>query len=138
MSSSDDSWQDVIQQACDGYALPGMAVGFYTPAEGKQTFSFGYRGHRQKQKLQANDRFAFTSISKGISAACIGCVLEANNIPWDTPLKGFVPKLELGNTIANEQANWLDFLLHQAGIPAADPIWWRQPLDLQSALSVIG
>ncbi|KAF2117005.1 beta-lactamase/transpeptidase-like protein [Lophiotrema nucula] len=106
---------------------PGLAIGII---HGGQIVHEDYRGHRDLQTAQPVTRetiFHVASLTKAITAAAIGILVDRGDLAWDTPVGALLPIADADKS----QLTMVDFLSHRTGVT------WADALYLQSNNSIL-
>jgi CubicO group peptidase (beta-lactamase class C family) len=108
---------------CDEWRVPGMVVGVTNAQTTLWEAAIGYRDYRAHHRLMLDTRFAIGSLTKAFTCAALAILVDQQRLAWDTPLKHYLPTLELCHPDLTAQVTLRDVLLHRTGLASADHLW---------------
>lgn len=124
-------------RAIDINNVPGAAVAVTDGRELLFAEGFGRKGLSGSSSIQADTRFAIASISKGMTALVTGQTLREHGLSYDIPVKSILRNFALPDAYASEHCTVRDLLLHRAGLPSGDTMWWRRPLSEEDIIDLL-
>lgn len=108
--------------------VPGVAVAVIRGGEVIYTKTYGYRDLENKLPVTGNTVFRIGSITKSMTAASAGLLVQQRRLDWDTPVREYVPELRLQDAFATERMTIRDMLTHCSGLPRHDMVWFHEDL----------
>ena len=100
------------------YAVPGAVVAIASPNGTVFVKGYGVRKTGEPEPIDRDTRFQIASMSKFLTAAAIGTVVDGGTIGWDQPVRSFDPSLVMAEPYATQWVTLRDFLAHRSGLPA--------------------
>lgn len=80
------------------------------------TQSFGYRDVEAKLPPDEQTVYHIASLSKAVTSAAFGILVEEKKIDWDTPVKTILPEFDHPDRTIREELNIADLLSHRGGL----------------------
>lgn len=108
-----DSW---VESGRQDWKIPGMAVGIVK--DGKVIFAQGF-GEKQLgsgDRVDANTIFSIASVSKNITAAALGILVDEGKIDWDDKIIAHIPWFQLKDPWITDEITIRDALIHRVGL----------------------
>lgn len=108
-----DTW---VESARVDWRIPGLAIGIVK--DGKVVYAKGF-GEKQLEsgtKVDANTIFSIASVSKNITAAALGILVDEGKIDWDDKIKKHIPWFELKDPWVSQEITIRDALTHRVGL----------------------
>lgn len=65
-------------------------------------------------------------MSKAVTAAAVGILVEEKFLDWDTPFSSLVPKFNHFNHTIREETNLVDLMSHRTRLATENAFWWRE------------
>lgn len=115
-----DGFDDFINQKMAEYEVPGAVVGIVENDTVVYLKGFGVREIGKPEKVDPDTRFQVASVSKYITGAAIGTLIDEGKLSWDTPVIRYIPGFELNDTYARDHATLRDLLAHRSGLKKFD------------------
>lgn len=100
------------------YGVPGAVVAIASPSGTIFVKGYGVRKTGEPELVDGDTRFQIASMSKFLTAAAIGTVVDRGSIGWDRPVRSFDSGLVMAEPYATEWVTLRDFLAHRSGLPA--------------------
>jgi CubicO group peptidase (beta-lactamase class C family) len=128
-------FDDYVAQSVRDWKTTGLAVAVVK--DGQIVFAKGYGVRRLGSPEPIDDRtlFAVGSTTKAMTAAAIGMLVDEGKVAWDDPVIKHLPWFALKDPYMTREIRVRDLLIHRAGVPNTDFLWYEQPL---SAREIIG
>ena len=128
-------FDDYVAQSVKDWKTTGLAVAVVK--DGQIVFAKGYGVRRLGSPEPIDDRtlFAVGSTTKAMTAAAIGMLVDEGKVAWDDPVIKHLPWFALKDPYMTREIRVRDLLIHRAGVPNTDFLWYEQPL---SAREIIG
>lgn len=112
-----------VARAVRDWNSPGLAIAVIR--DDSLVFAKGY-GVRELGKTGAVDagtRFAIGSITKAMTVAALGMLVDEGKVKWDEPVITYLPTLQLADPYVTREITVRDLLTHRAGLGNADLLW---------------
>jgi len=115
-----DGFDDFIGRQLTEYAVPGAVVGIVENDSVVYLKGFGVRETGKPAQVDPDTRFQIASVSKYITAAAIGTLVDEGKLDWDTPVVTYLPGFALKDMYAGQHATLRDLLAHRTGLRQYD------------------
>ena len=109
-----------VNRTMTGYGVPGAVVGIVENDSVVYLKGFGVRELGKPSTVDHDTRFQIASVSKYVTAAAIGTLVDEKKLEWDTPVVTYLPGFALNDTYAGEHATLRDLLAHRTGLRQYD------------------
>lgn len=126
MANSLSEIEPVVKEMCRNAGVPGLAIGVIH--NGKVTYQT-YIGHRDLESdlpVDCNTLFYVASLTKAMTATCLGILVHQGKLEWTTPVHEILPDMSKSTELFDAKLNILDILSHRTGKA------WSDALYLQS------
>lgn len=107
-----DSWVEASRQ---DWKIPGMAVGIVKDGEVIYAKGFGEKRLGSGEKVDANTIFSIASVSKNMTAAALGILVDEGKIDWDDKITNHIPWFQLKDPWITKEITIRDALTHRVG-----------------------
>lgn len=114
------SFDDFVSQKMTEYEVPGAVVGIVEDDKVVYLKGFGVRELGKPAAVNPDTRFQIASVSKYVTGAAIGTLVDEGKLEWDTPVVNYLPGFALNDTYAGQHATLRDLLAHRTGLRAYD------------------
>lgn len=108
-----DSWVEPSRQE---WKIPGMAVGIVKNGEVIYAKGFGEKLLGSGEMVDANTIFSIASVSKNMTAAALGILVDEGKIDWDDKIINHIPWFQLKDPWATREITIRDALTHRVGL----------------------
>lgn len=108
-----DQW---IESGRTEWDIPGMAVGIVKNGEVIYAKGFGEKRLGEGDKVDANTIFSIASVSKNMTAAALGILVDENKISWDDKITQHIPWFQMKDPWITNEMTIRDVLTHQVGL----------------------
>ncbi|KAF6229947.1 hypothetical protein HO133_004284 [Letharia lupina] len=119
---------------------PGVSVGVLHHGEVVHTANFGYRDVEAKLAPDEDTIYHIASLSKLITAAGIGILVDDQNLSWKSPISSILPGFNHKDPVITKEANSIDLLAHMAGVASQNQFimqeYGRLSLSQQETLPI--
>lgn len=109
----------VTQKMAD-YEVPGAVVGIVENDTVVYLKGYGVREFGKPEKVDPDTRFQIASVSKYVTGAAIGTLVDEGKLDWDTPVVTYLPDFALMDSYAGQHATLRDLLAHRTGFKPYD------------------
>lgn len=90
------------------------------------TQGFGYRDVEAKLPPDEQTIYHLASLSKAVTSAAFGILVEEKKIDWGTPIKTILPDFDHPDRMVREELNIADLLSHRGGVAAQMALWIQE------------
>src|SRR5690606_21493051 len=87
-----DAW---VESSRQDWKIPGMAIGIVKDGEVIYAQGFGEKRLGSGDPVDANTIFSIASVSKNITAAALGILVDEGKIDWDDKITKHIPWFQL-------------------------------------------
>jgi CubicO group peptidase (beta-lactamase class C family) len=115
-----DGFDAFVNQTMAEYGVPGAVVGIVENDSVVYLKGFGIRELGKTGAVDPDTRFQIASVSKYVTAAAIGTLVDEKKLAWDTPVVTYLPEFALNDTYAGQHATLRDLLAHRSGLREYD------------------
>lgn len=111
-----DDFDQWVESGRKDWNIPGMAVGIVK--DGKVVFEkgFGVKQLGKNEKVDANTIFSIASVSKNMTAAALGILVDRGKINWDDKIVDHIPWFQFKDPWVTREVTIRDVLTHRAGL----------------------
>lgn len=110
-----DGFDEFVTGKLAEYEVPGAVVGIVKDDKVVYLKGFGVREIGKPAKVDPDTRFQIASVSKYVTGAAIGTLVDEGKLDWDTPVVTYLPGFALKDPYAGEHATIRDLLAHRTG-----------------------
>jgi len=108
-----EAWIDSSRQ---NWSIPGMAVGIVKEGEVVFAKGFGEKRLGSGEAVDPNTIFSIASVSKNITAAALGILVDEGKIDWDDKITKHIPWFQLKDPWVTQEMTIRDVLTHRVGL----------------------
>lgn len=108
-----DQW---IENGRKDWKIPGMAVGIVHNGEVIYAKGFGEKKLGHAEKIDENTIFSIASVSKNITAAALGILVDQGKIHWDDKIIQHIPWFQMKDPWITQEITIRDALTHRVGL----------------------
>ena len=108
-----NSW---IESSRKDWKIPGMAVGIVKDGKIVYAEGFGVKQLGSDDKVDANTIFSIASVSKNMTAAALGILVDRGKIDWDDKIISHIPWFQLKDPWVTNEITIRDALTHRVGL----------------------
>jgi len=108
-----DSW---VEESRKDWKIPGMAVGIVKGGKVVYAKGFGEKRLGSGTPVDANTIFSIASVSKNITAAALGILVDEGKIDWDDKITKHIPWFQLKDPWVTQEITIRDALTHRVGL----------------------
>jgi CubicO group peptidase (beta-lactamase class C family) len=121
-----DGFDAIIDKALRDFRVPGVAVGMVHRGQVVYSRGFGYRDVANRLPVTPQTQFAIGSSSKAFTTFALGQVADQGRFDWDTPVREYLPGLQLWDPAATALLTARDMVTHRTGLPRHDLAWYNR------------
>src|SRR5690606_20194028 len=111
-----DNFDEWIENGRKDWQIPGLAVGIVKDGKVVYAKGFGEQQLGSKDLVDANTVFSIASVSKNITAAALGILVDEGLISWDDKITDHIPWFQLKDPWVSKEMTIRDALTHQVGL----------------------
>jgi CubicO group peptidase (beta-lactamase class C family) len=115
-----------IPRICALSGTPGASVGVLHNKEVIYTEGFGYRDVEAQLPPDEQTIYHIASLSKAVTSAAFGILVEEKKTDWGTPIKTVLPDFYHPDRAIREELNIVDLLSHRAGVATQNALWIQE------------
>ena len=115
----------VTQQLTD-FNVPSMSITVVKGEEAIYSKCFGYKDLENKLPPDENTVYAIASLSKAMTATCVGILVDEGKLSWDEPVTNYLPEFRMDDDFATKNITLRDMLSHNSGLPRHDMAWYNK------------
>src|SRR5690554_5376483 len=108
-----DQWLETGRKA---WKIPGMAVGIVKDGNVVYAKGFGERKLGSGEPVDANTVFSIASVSKNMTAAALGILVDKGKLDWDDKILQHIPWFQLKDPWVTREITVRDALIHRVGL----------------------
>ena len=108
-----DTW---VESGRQDWKIPGIAVGIVKNGEVIYAKGFGEKQLGSGDQVDTNTIFSIASVSKNITAAALGILVDEGKINWDDKITKHIPWFQLKDRWVTQELTIRDALTHQVGL----------------------
>lgn len=120
LTSRLDALRPKIEELMRIGGTPGLSLGVMD--QGTQVYfaSYGYRDVEQRLPPNEETILPVCSLTKAVTSAALGILVDENKASWDTLVKDALPSLDIGDETPQNQMTIADLLCHRSGMSWGD------------------
>lgn len=111
-----DNFDKWLESGRQDWNIPGMAVGIVKNGEIIYAKGFGEKRLGGGEPVDANTIFSIASVSKNITAAALGILVDEGKIDWDDKIVKHIPWFQLNDPWVTREVTIRDVLTHRVGL----------------------
>lgn len=108
-----ESW---IEAGRQDWEIPGMAVGIVKDGKVVYAQGFGNKLLGGTDKVDANTIFSIASVSKNITSAALGILVDEGKITWEDKIVQHIPWFQFKDAWITNEVSIKDALTHRVGL----------------------
>lgn len=101
----------------------GLSLGVLHHGEPIYLANFGFRDIEKRLAPDANTIYSCCSLTKALTSAAVGLLVEDGKVKWDTLLTEVVPEWHTRDDVLHTQTTVADLLSHRTGMAWADNLY---------------
>ncbi|KAL8741689.1 MAG: hypothetical protein Q9190_005729 [Brigantiaea leucoxantha] len=137
-----EALRNIITQICSISGTPGLSLGVLHNGEIIHSANFGYRDIEAQLRPDENTVFVLGSLTKALTAAMVGILVDEGKLGWTTQLHDVIPQFQRPENDPTINLTTTDLLSHRTGLPSYDALWLlsdnRIPLERSDAVPILG
>lgn len=108
--------EEWIESGRQDWNIPGMAVGIVKDGKVVYAQGFGEKQLGKPDKVDANTIFSIASVSKNITSAALGILVDEGKIAWEDKIVQHIPWFQFKDAWITDQVTIKDALTHRVGL----------------------
>jgi CubicO group peptidase (beta-lactamase class C family) len=128
-----ESLAAILKETQASWEVPGIAVAVVT----EDTYLFDAIGVRElggKEPMTADTICGIGSVTKAMTAATLGLLIQQGQAGWDDPVRKHLPWFRLSDPLADRDVTLRDLLCHRTGIARHDVLWYKAPWTVEESV----
>jgi len=108
------------------FGVPSLSLAL---VKGDDILYEGCFGHKDVENALTPDphtRYACASVTKAMTAACLGILRDEGKIDWDVPVTEYLPEFRVFDPQDTARITLRDMLAHNTGLPRHDAVWYNR------------
>ncbi|KAL1793830.1 hypothetical protein ACET3X_007251 [Alternaria dauci] len=126
--------QPIVEDLLKISGSPGFAIGAYQHGKIVHEDYYGLRDVEKKLPVNRDTIFHVASLTKAITAAGVGILVDRGDLDWSTPVEDILPFFK-DNTAEKSKLTVSDFLSHRTGITWGDALYLQSNNNLMLSKS---
>lgn len=120
-----------IEALLHRFDVPGLSLAIVYKGEVIYAGGFGTRTMCANEPVDEQTVFAIASMSKSMTAACLGMLVEDGRLNWDDPVAEYLPGFRMVDPVASNGIRVRDLLIHNSGLRdvSGGTIWYGSDYD---------
>lgn len=111
-----EQFEEWILDGMDEWEIPGMALAIVHRDSVVYARGFGVRRLGTREPVDEQTLFGIASVTKNITAAALGMLVDEGMIDWDDRVRDHIPWFELSDPWVAGQVTIRDLLTHKVGL----------------------
>ncbi|MCL2564691.1 MAG: serine hydrolase [Defluviitaleaceae bacterium] len=124
MNFNIDKLNNYITEKMDEFCVPSISIAVVYGEEVVYNKCFGYKDLEKQLPPDENTVYAIASLSKAMTAACAGILVDEGKLSWDEPVITYLPEFRMYDEFATKSVTLRDMLSHNTGLPRHDMSWY--------------
>ncbi|KAL8823980.1 MAG: hypothetical protein Q9191_005398, partial [Dirinaria sp. TL-2023a] len=117
--------EPIINQICEISCSPGLSIGVLHHGEVIHKVNYGYRDIAAKTPPGSDTLYSINSMTKALTAAAVGVLVEDGLLRWDTPVHTILPDFGKGHGEIGRKMTIVDLLSHRSGVISPDTFFFQ-------------
>jgi CubicO group peptidase (beta-lactamase class C family) len=113
-----------IAEIMAAWKVPGLAVAVVQDDKVIFSKAYGYRDAEKKRPVTTKTLFGIGSITKSMTTASLGTLVDEAKLDWDVPVARYLPGFALHDPMSTEHATTRDLASHRSGVPDHWFLWY--------------
>lgn len=121
---------EIIEGIRSASGAPGLAVGIIHHGHIIHEHYCGYRDVEAQLPIDGDTIFHVASLTKAVTAAAVGVLVDRGALKWDTPVDQILPTSK-DSPCTKSKLSVVDFLSHRTGATWADALYLQSNNNIQ-------
>lgn len=120
----------LIEKICEESSSPGLSLGVLHQGQVLYRDNFGHRDVESGKPPDSNTLYNINSMTKALTAAAIGILVEEGITQWNKPIRDSLPEFGDGHGEIGRMITIADLLSHRSGIASPDAFFFQDHNEL--------
>ncbi len=120
----------LIQKICEESSSSGLSLGVLHQGQILYRDNFGHRDVESGKSPDSNTLYNINSMTKALTAAAIGILVEEGRAQWNMPIQEVLPDFGDGHGEIGRMITVADLLSHRSGIASPDTFFFQDNNEL--------
>lgn len=120
----------LIQKICEESSSSGLSLGVLHQGQVLYRDNFGHRDVESGKPPDSDTLYNINSMTKALTAAAIGILVEEGVTQWNTPIQEILPAFGDGHGEIGRMITITDLLSHRSGIASPDTFFFQDDNEL--------
>lgn len=129
--------EQLINKKLTEYNVPSLSIAVVKEEDIIYQECFGFRDLHHSLSPNPQTRYAIASLSKSMTALCLGILKDEGKIDWDIPVVNYVPEFKMYDQYANLNVTLEDILSHKTGVARHDAALIERPIIRKSTKELV-
>lgn len=131
-----DSLSRYANAALAQWNVPGMAISVVLNDSMIYAKGFGVKTVGKNDPVDANTNFSIASLTKAMTAASMGILVDEGRVRWDDPMSNYLPEFKMYDPYVTQAMTIRDLLCHRSGLEtfSGDLVWYGTHYDRSEVL----
>ena len=116
---------EFVERIMQDWKAPGVALTVIKGDEVIFAQGFGKRDVAQGLPVTPQTLFPMASCTKAFTTAAMSVLVDQGMLDWDTPVREYLPRFRLFDSVASERVTPRDLVAHRTGLPRHDLVWYN-------------
>ncbi|KAI9723947.1 MAG: hypothetical protein M1812_000665 [Candelaria pacifica] len=112
-----------VIEICKTSGCPGLSLGVLHRGQIIHKANYGYCDVEAQVQADSDTIYSINSMSKALTAATVGLLVEDGKLSWDTPIQNVIPEFRSSHDVIDGMTTIADLMSHRTGIATADSFW---------------
>jgi CubicO group peptidase (beta-lactamase class C family) len=130
-------FDELVGQVMAEWRIPGLAMAVVRRDEPPLLRCWGVSDIETGAPVTPDTAFPICSVTKSFTATALALLADEGRLDWDSPVRSILPKFQLRDAVAREQASLRDLLTHRTGLPRHDWVHMGGHLDNAGMLDAL-
>ncbi|RNB79739.1 serine hydrolase [Brevibacillus fluminis] len=117
-----------IHKELTKYHVPSLSLAVVKEENIIYQGCFGFRNLHRRLPPDPQTRYPIASLSKSMTALCLGLLKDEGKIDWNIPVVNYVPEFNMYDPYATWNVTLEDMLSHRTGVPCHDAALIERPI----------
>ena len=120
-----ENLEPIISKICEESSCSGLSLGVLHHGEVVHKANYGYRDVKAKTPPDSDTLYSINSMTKAMTAAAIGILVEDGLMRWDTPVYTILPGFGKNHGEVGKMITIVDLLSHRSGMISPDTFFFQ-------------
>jgi CubicO group peptidase (beta-lactamase class C family) len=119
----------LVEPMLQAARIPGAALAVVAGEQTLLARGYGWRDLEGALPMTAETVYPIASTTKGLNATLLGMLVDEGLLAWDTPVREYLPELQLSDSDTTAATTLRDLLSLRTGMPRHDFLWTESGLS---------